>query len=87
MLQGGRGSAGWWKPGGVSSGINPVKPISTMKLSIESLLANVVHTQAAFESAKTALFLAKLENQREDDAARLEEYLIETEYTKAEGVK
>lgn len=56
-----------------------------MKPSIESLLANVVRTQAAFESAKTALFLARLEEQREDDEARLEEYLIETEYTNAEG--
>jgi hypothetical protein len=32
-----------------------------MKPSIESLLADVVRTQSAFEAAKNALYLAKLE--------------------------
>jgi len=35
-----------------------------MNPSIESLLADVVRTQSAFEAAKNALYLGKLEQQR-----------------------
>tara|TARA_R110000868_G_scaffold362266_1_gene624345 strand:+ start:502 stop:723 length:222 start_codon:yes stop_codon:yes gene_type:complete len=35
-----------------------------MKPSIETLLANVVSTQSAFEAAKNALFLARLDAER-----------------------
>jgi hypothetical protein len=52
----------------------------TLAESIGSLLADVVRTQSAFEAAKTALYLAKLEAQRGDDADRLEEHLIGAEF-------
>ena len=42
-----------------------------MKPSIETLLANVIRTQGEFEAAKSALFLAKLEEQRKEERAAL----------------